>query len=70
LSGCVKSALGVATGLLFLTFCAPHKKEIESTWISRPWQNKDREGVDLIYSQDQMVMEFIVSIGFEVQVGR
>lgn len=35
LSGCVKSALGVATGLIFRIFCASHKKEIELTWISR-----------------------------------
>jgi hypothetical protein len=43
LGGCVKSAFGVATGLSFLTFCALHKKEIESTWISRHGQNKDRQ---------------------------
>jgi hypothetical protein len=60
LVGCVQSAFGVATGLSFLTFCALHKKEIESTWISRHGQNKDWQSFAQIYAHKQMVMGFIV----------
>jgi hypothetical protein len=68
LGGCVKSAFGVATGLSFLTFCALHKKEIESTWSSRHGKNKDRQGVAQIYTQNKTVMGFIVKIDIKCKL--
>lgn len=65
MGGCVKSVLGVATGLVFRTHQVPNGKETESTLISNSGYMKGQLDIRLINLRYQIVIGSIMSIVFE-----